>query len=116
MGMRFMSCSKVLAAALVLACSGARAATTSCPAYVSEAGATHPLSDASVYDGPPSQLADLEPTDGGWDLTSLRNSPRPIYLVCKYRGTTVSRALEVPKGTAGCAITEHAGATRITCN
>jgi hypothetical protein len=113
-GMPSMSSSKLLVAALLLAC-GSAGAATECPAFVSEASVTHALTDASVYDGPPSQLADLEPTDKGWDLTSLRDSPRPVFLVCKYRGTTASRTLEIPKGTAGCAITEHAGAIQVSC-
>ncbi len=110
-----MSCNKLLLAILLLASGAARASTTSCPAYIGEKGAYHPLTDASVYDGPPAQLADLEPTDAGWDLSSLKDSPRPVFLVCKYRGSQATRTLEIPKGTAGCSMAEHAGATQVTC-
>ncbi len=113
-----MSSTSLLAAAvLTLASFSAIAAppTASCPAYISEDGNTHSLSDASVFDGPPSEMADLVPTDAGWDLTSYKSSPRPLYLVCKYQHSTTTRALEIPKGLAACTIGTQAGATRISC-
>ena len=110
-----MSYNKLLVVIVLLGCCDARAATTSCPAFVSDGGVTHPLTDASVFDGPPSQLADVEPTDRGWDFRFYRNSPRPIFLVCKYRGSRATRTLQVAKDTATCTIGEHAGATQVVC-
>ena len=111
-----MSCSRLVAATLVLGASGcAQAAPVSCPSYVADSGVTHALDDASVFDGAPAELADLEPTDHGWDLTSLRDSKRPIFLVCKYHASTATRTFKIARGTAACLISVHAGATEVTC-
>ena len=107
---------RTVAAFTLLASNCAQAAQeTTCPAFVSDKGLTHPLDDASVFDGPPSELADLIPVNGGWDLSSYKDNPRPMFMVCKYRHSNVTRTVEIHKGSAGCKVYEHAGATKADC-
>lgn len=70
-------------------CFAASAATThlfECPAHLSSGGKSHPLENASLFDGPAAQMADLIPVSGKtgdrWDLAGV-----DPYLVCRYRGT-----------------------------
>lgn len=57
-----------------------------CPRSVSDGHQNHVLDNASLFDGPPEQMADLIPAQGKtadrWDLTGV-----DPYLVCKYKGT-----------------------------
>ena len=68
-----------------VACAGAAPAT--CPSSLSDGGTRHALDNASLYDGPPDQMADLVPVSAGdmdrWNLDGV-----DPYLVCKYSGTT----------------------------
>ena len=68
-----------------VACAGAAPAT--CPFSLSDGGVRHALDNASLYDGPPDQRADLIPVSAGsmdrWDLDGV-----DPYLVCRYSGTT----------------------------
>ena len=70
-----------------LASKGAAAAPATCPSSVSDAGSRHRLVNASLYDGPPNEMADLIPVTAGdvdrWNLDSV-----DPYLVCKFDGTT----------------------------
>jgi hypothetical protein len=109
-----MSSSRALAVALMFAAPAAVAAPA-CPAYVHVAGGDHALADASLFDGPPAELADLEPVDGGWDLRDYAKSPRPLFLVCRYRATKEIKTVEVPRGTPACRVHEVGGATLADC-
>lgn len=79
---KLLSLSGVMA---LLACSAA-AAPANCPAFVQSGAVKDALNNASLYDGPPQQMADLIPDESGamdkWDLDSV-----DPYLVCKYVGT-----------------------------
>jgi hypothetical protein len=70
----------------VVACTAAAPAPAACPATVTDATGKHVLDNASLYDGPPDQMADLVPVPAGsvdrWDLDSV-----DPYLVCKFQGT-----------------------------
>jgi hypothetical protein len=55
-----------------------------CPSTLSDGHQIHALNNASLFDGPPEQMADLTPASGKadrWDLTGI-----DPYLVCRYRG------------------------------
>ncbi len=69
----------------VLACTGA--APVSCPSSLPGSVARHRLVDASLFDGPPKQEADLVPVPAGaverWNLDGV-----DPYLVCRFRGTS----------------------------
>ncbi len=60
-------------AVAVVACAGAAPAT--CPASISDGGVSRQLIDASLFDGPPEEMADLIPIPMGaidkWNLDSV---------------------------------------------
>jgi hypothetical protein len=57
-----------------------------CPSTLSDGPKHYALDNASLFDGPPEQMADLIPVSGKtadrWDLTGV-----DPYLVCRYQGT-----------------------------
>ncbi|NPD66652.1 hypothetical protein HN018_21580 [Lichenicola cladoniae] len=67
----------------IVACTGA--APANCPSSLIEAGSDHTLVNASLYDGPPDQMADLIPVPAGsvdrWSLDGV-----DPFLVCKFQG------------------------------
>ena len=69
-----------------LASTAAVAAPATCPSSLPDAGSSHRLVNASLFDGPPSEMADLIPVSAGdvdrWDLDSV-----DPYLVCRFEGT-----------------------------
>lgn len=79
---------KAICVTLCLGSVSASAATRlACPVTLVDAGTRHTLINASLYDGPPEQEADLVPEPTGrvdrWDLDGV-----DPYLVCKYKDTT----------------------------
>ena len=69
---------------LVVPCGGA--APPSCPSSISDAGVSHELVRASLFDGPPEELADLIPVPAG-AMDQWRLDRVDPYLVCRFRGT-----------------------------
>ena len=62
------------------------AAPWRCPASLTPHGDSHRLNNASLFDGPPGEMADLIPIpSGAYDRWDVRNADP--YLVCKYAGT-----------------------------
>ena len=65
----------------------AAAGPVDCPHAIADAAGSHVLNNASVYDGPPDEMADLEPSMSGnvdrWDLDGV-----DPYLVCRFQGTS----------------------------
>jgi len=57
-----------------------------CPHVLSDGHQNHVFNNASLFDGPPEQMANLVPVPGKtadrWDLTGV-----DPYLVCRYKGT-----------------------------
>lgn len=90
MGINSMSCSKILALIVWGGFSVSACASPShsfqCPANITVGPDRHQLYSASVFNGPPSEMADLIPDFGKkaarWDLDYI-----DPYLVCKYKGT-----------------------------
>ncbi|WGS50056.1 hypothetical protein LFL96_00650 [Paraburkholderia sp. D15] len=66
-----------------------------CPASVVDVGTRHALINASLFDGPPEQEADLVPEPAGrvdrWNLDGV-----DPYLVCKYKNTAKTITLHAP--------------------
>jgi hypothetical protein len=64
---------------------GAAAGPMECPPALPRASG-HPLANASLFDGPPAQMADLVPDRAGdtdrWDLDGI-----DPYLVCRFART-----------------------------
>jgi hypothetical protein len=74
-------------AVAVVACTAAAPVPMACPPTITDANGTHALNNASLYDGPPDQMADLVPDRTGavdrWSLDGV-----DPYLVCKFQETT----------------------------
>ncbi len=97
-----MSCNKALIAFICVATVPHAVATQkmACPASVWNSDGKHILYNASVYDGPPDQMASLEPVQEGnvdrWDVAG--SDP---YLLCQYKGTERTVTLHA-KGVTTC--------------
>ena len=80
------------------------------------AGTTPPTS-ISVFDGPPSEMADLVPDDPNarvrrWTFGKART--RDVYVVCNYADTRIKLVHKVPATAASCAL-RGAGGTGVVC-
>jgi hypothetical protein len=74
-------------AVTVVAGAAAAAPPATCPSSITEGARKHVLDNASLYDGPPSEMADLMPVRAGAvDRWSLGNADP--YLICKFSGTS----------------------------
>ena len=51
------------------------------------------LTDVGVYDGPVSEMAELIPGDGGWDIEYRPTSKKGYYLACHYGGKVLEISL-----------------------
>jgi hypothetical protein len=79
-------------------------------------GTTPPMS-ISVFDGPPSEMADLVPDNPNarvqrWTFGKART--RDVYVVCNYADTRIKLAQKVPGAAASCALRGAAG-TGVVC-
>ena len=79
-----MSLSDIMRVSAILAfttgCASAR--IEDCPPSL----AGEPLTDVGLYDGPVSEMAELIPADGGWDIDYRPVSKKGFYLACHYQG------------------------------
>lgn len=92
------------------ACAYAFAAEVHCPPSVSARGKTFPLADASVFDGPPEEHADLMPDleTSEWDIATDQKAGktpgRSLYLVCRYSGSQRTVSLRIPRDATRCKV------------
>lgn len=90
------------AALLLIASSTAAYAATGCPLT----NGSHSLSSVEVFDGPPAEMALLEPGDGGWKLNYKAAPPDGhFYLGCHYAGDQAPLAVKLPLTVSDCSIT-----------
>jgi hypothetical protein len=91
----------------------ASAAVVSCPA----AAHGHRLATVQVFDGPPSERADLEPDGSVWDLKAIRptSSPKGLFLVCGYGGGGRFVSLPLPNNVGSCRRAASLSAPRVLC-
>jgi hypothetical protein len=80
------------------------------------AGTTPPVS-ISVFDGPPSEMADLVPDNPNarvqrWTFGKART--RDVYVVCNYADTRIKLAHKVPATATSCAL-RGADGTAVVC-
>ena len=81
--------------------------------------AATPAISVSVFDGPPTEMADLVPDNPNakvprWTFGASR--PRDIYVVCNYLDTRLTLAQKVPATVTSCALSGKDGAaTGVTC-
>jgi len=85
---------------------------------VAVSAATPPVS-VSVFDGPPSEMADLVPDNPNAKVqrwTFGKSRTRDIYVVCNYLDTRMTLAQKVPAAATSCAASAKDGAvTGVTC-
>ncbi len=66
-----------------------------------------PPISVSVFDGPPSEMADLVPDDPNARIvrwTFAKNRTRDLYIVCHYADTRIALAQKAPPGIASCTL------------
>lgn len=112
----------VLATALVGTAHAALAAPlTECPPQHRDGKQTGLLESASVFDGPPQNLADLIPNLATlvWDLSTSQEQARArgdsMYLVCKYQRIKGTVTLKIPYEATSCKVEGIKGRTYIWC-
>ncbi|HUB13350.1 MAG TPA: STY0301 family protein [Acetobacteraceae bacterium] len=84
-----------------------------------------PLATVTLFDGPPSEHADLEPdnfhktrqgTWSEWDVAYIFKAGRQLYVQCQYAQHAASVMLEPGPGTYQCEyVTEAGGKVSLTC-
>jgi hypothetical protein len=111
-----VSFDKLILAGVLVFASAAHAQEFKCPGFHGK----NPLASISVYDGPPSEMADLVPdvskgsgdhAYASWDIGYLFALNRTPYLVCKFAGLPDSQAvtLKIDKKVQKCILQAHAG-------
>ncbi|WP_419728028.1 STY0301 family protein [Lichenicola sp.] len=66
------------------------------------------MSAVEVFDGPPAEMASLEPGDGGWTLNYKAAAPDGhFYLGCYYATRTTPLAIRLPPTVSNCRITQY---------
>lgn len=99
-----MSSSRLMVALILMASSTAACATTKCPVV----NGGHSLSGVEVFDGPPAELASLEPGDEGWKLNYKAAAPDGhFYLECRYTSDGTPLAIKLPPTVSNCRITKY---------
>jgi hypothetical protein len=109
------------ALALALPATASCAGETACPQV--QAGAR--LVTVTLFDGPPSEHADLMPDsyrktrDGGrseWDVAYVFKAGRQLYVECKYGDKVAPVVIEPATSTTHCAfVTRDKGQKSLTC-
>jgi hypothetical protein len=86
------------------ACSSASAdeGSRSCPKNLMLNGTNHALDKVTVYNGSPSDDAELLPDVNGWNLEDYAQSGHELYLVCKYKGTDQVARYIIPRTMKSC--------------
>jgi hypothetical protein len=68
-----------------------------------------PLTNIGVYDGPVSEMADLIPLNGGWDIDRKPTSTDGFFLGCSYgkeRGREKIISFHIPPTAKSCMFTD----------
>ena len=77
-----------------------------------------PSVSISVFDGPPTEMADLVPDNPNakvqrWTFGKKRT--RDIYIVCNYADTRMKLTRKTPKEVASCSLRAKGAATGVVC-
>jgi hypothetical protein len=93
-----------------------------CPQSIKEGSQSYALNDASLFDGPPEELADLMPDRDGemvWSLPAYQKSAQQrgeaLYFVCKYLKSKRTLSLKVSKAATTCSVVIRKGQTIAAC-
>jgi hypothetical protein len=105
-------------ASLLLLLSGAlpvRAAEVSCPPEIQVSGTWHSLNNASMFDGPPAELASQVPVNGVWDTRIEDSATGKYYLVCEYAGTSSKTSIPITAQITACEFGGTQKNPQVTC-
>src|ERR1700760_1671016 len=112
----FMWLSETSIAFGMLVLAGGQPHQLQCSPALSDHGRWHQLSGASVFDGPPEDLADLIPDHGRWDLVPYQSTGRQIFVVCRYFGTSASQTWAIPFQASECREATQGHAVTFVCH
>jgi hypothetical protein len=93
----------------------AEANALECPDKITDQGHQRVLERASVFEGPPEELADLIPVAERWDLEPYQGTDRSLYLVCRYKQTNTTVTNIIPSYMRECT-TSRAAKPAISCH
>ncbi|SFE01033.1 hypothetical protein SAMN05216563_102517 [Phytobacter palmae] len=89
----------------------AQATTTLCPSHPTLQDKTHPLSDASLFVGPPEDFVNLMPDNDRetvWTLPDYQDEAKKyktsLYFICRYKNTKQTVGLIVPAAAKKCSV------------
>ena len=103
-------------ASLFLIAGSTHAEEAKCPAHQG----INVLASATLFDGPPSEMASLTPdisrgsgdhAYSSWDVRYLFDAGRKLYLVCQYAGTEKTTTIKVDKKVKQCIYRTHTAHT-----
>jgi hypothetical protein len=93
-----------------------------CPSIQRIQGKSQPLDSASVFSGPPEELAELMPDleTSEWDLArdqqAAKERSQSLYFVCRYKNSKRTVSLPIPRDAALCKVEGMvSGATAAWC-
>ncbi len=108
-----MWCNRVLLICAWLGSTPA-AANVACPSVLHG----HSLREIGMFDGPPSQMAELVPDDTAWNTQTkpkVGTEGKPaFYVQCRYRNTAEAITVPVPLDIKRCDL--PAGRLRVVCH
>ena len=87
----------------LLGSSDVLASPARCPAKLGG----HLLDEAGLFDGNPSDLAELVPGDGGWKLNIPASSPEGYFLGCRYKKTSRTISVRIDPDAKFCSFEGH---------
>jgi hypothetical protein len=102
-----MSSPILIALSLVLSAGSAAAENFPCPALSLPSGKQAPAQSLSIFEGPPSEMADLAPDNADtnsklpyyWTFTGHEYA---IWVMCHYKGSRLTHQFALPKAFKKC--------------
>ena len=83
-------------------------------AYCAERFRGHDLTVPDFFDGPPANLVEDIPVDGGWHFSKWQNPGDDHYLVCHY-GPSLKIVRRVQKGATACLFGDGREKQSVSC-
>jgi len=101
--------STLIALFMMLLAGNAAAENFSCPLFALESGKPIEAQTLSVFDGPPSEMADLAPDNADTNSKDayhwiFSGQEKSVWVVCNYKGTKQTRQFALPKAFKKCQV------------